>query len=103
MPGWIDVCSAEDLPPGSLRACSLAGRDVAVCRLEDGSLRAVHDLCTHADALLSEGWIEGRCVVCPLHEARFDLDTGEARSLPATESVETFPVREDQGRILVKA
>ncbi len=103
MTDWIDVCSAEDLPPGSVRVCHLPERDVAIFRLEDGSIYALHDLCSHADAPLSGGWIEGRCAVCPLHGAQFDLATGEARSLPATEPVETFPVREDQGRVLLKA
>jgi 3-phenylpropionate/trans-cinnamate dioxygenase ferredoxin subunit len=43
----------------------------------DGDVFAIEDACNHAGASLAEGWVEGRCVVCPMHAYVFDLRTGE--------------------------
>ena len=42
----------------------------------DGEPLAIEDACNHAGASLAEGWLEGRCVVCPMHAYAFDLKTG---------------------------
>jgi nitrite reductase/ring-hydroxylating ferredoxin subunit len=57
-----------------------------------GTLFAISDICTHAEASLSEGRVDGETVECPLHGACFDLRTGEALTPPAVEPVQTFPV-----------
>lgn len=49
--------------------------DVVVA-LFDGKPYAIEDACNHAGASLAEGWLEGRCVVCPMHAYAFDLKTG---------------------------
>jgi 3-phenylpropionate/trans-cinnamate dioxygenase ferredoxin component len=43
----------------------------------DGEVFAIEDACNHAGASLAEGWIEDRCVVCPMHAYVFDLKTGK--------------------------
>jgi 3-phenylpropionate/trans-cinnamate dioxygenase ferredoxin component len=57
-----------------------------------GTFYAISDICTHAEASLSEGTVDGETVECPLHGACFDLRTGEALTPPAVEPVQTFPV-----------
>lgn len=42
----------------------------------DGEVYAIEDACNHAGASLAEGWVEGRCVICPMHAYAFDLKTG---------------------------
>lgn len=42
----------------------------------DGEVRALEDSCNHAGASLAEGWIEERCIVCPMHGYVFSLDSG---------------------------
>ncbi len=67
------------------------GLHLVVIPLPEGGFSVLHDLCTHADARLSDGWMEDKCtVVCPWHFAQFDVRTGEAKSLPATETVRTY-------------
>ncbi|MEL4358985.1 MULTISPECIES: non-heme iron oxygenase ferredoxin subunit [unclassified Luteococcus] len=65
------------------------GEDIAVI-FSDGKYRAISDICTHEYASLADGWIEGDEVECPLHAARFHLDTGAALCLPATVAVKTY-------------
>jgi nitrite reductase/ring-hydroxylating ferredoxin subunit len=42
----------------------------------DGEVFAIEDACNHAGASLAEGWLEGDCVVCPMHAYVFELRTG---------------------------
>ena len=83
------VCAVADLPPGGVKL--IDDPAIAVFNVE-GSLFAISDICTHAEASLSEGTLEGEIVECPLHGATFDLRTGEALTPPAIEPVQTFPV-----------
>ncbi|MGW1725346.1 bifunctional 3-phenylpropionate/cinnamic acid dioxygenase ferredoxin subunit [Streptomyces sp. NPDC002306] len=96
----IPVCRLEDLPAGeSVRVETTP--PVAVFRTDDGELYAIDDTCTHQDASLSEGWLEGCVVECPLHAASFDLRTGQPTCLPARRPVRTHRVTVDDGVIHV--
>lgn len=78
-----------------------AGPGVAVFRTEEG-LHAVDDSCTHQDAALSDGYLEGCFVECPLHAALFDLRTGLPGEGPARRPVRTHPVVVIDGMIHVE-
>ncbi|OAD36818.1 hypothetical protein A7A32_16560 [Acinetobacter baumannii] len=54
---------------------------------------AIENVCPHAYALLTEGFIEDQTVECPLHEAIFDIQTGELKSGPGCRNLCTYPVR----------
>ena len=43
----------------------------------DGEVFAIEDACNHAGASLAEGWLEDKCVVCPMHGYVFDLADGK--------------------------
>ena len=43
----------------------------------DGQVYAIEDACNHAGASLAEGWLEDKCVVCPMHGYVFDLASGK--------------------------
>jgi anthranilate 1,2-dioxygenase ferredoxin subunit len=60
---------------------------------------ALHDLCTHGAARLSDGFVENGCIECPLHQGLFDLASGAPRSAPVTVGVKTYPVRQHGKRI----
>lgn len=95
----IPVCRLEDLPAGeSVRLDTTP--PVAVFNA-DGELFAIDDTCSHQDASLSEGWLEGCQVECPLHAASFDLRTGRPTCLPARRPVRTHQVFVEDGVIQV--
>jgi 3-phenylpropionate/trans-cinnamate dioxygenase ferredoxin subunit len=99
----VEVCPADELPPGSLRLVHL--EDVSVCVYNlSGRLCAIEDRCSHDDGPLCEGDYdpdEG-VVVCPRHGARFDICSGRALTLPAYEPVATFPVVVEDGVVKVE-
>ncbi|WP_330456622.1 bifunctional 3-phenylpropionate/cinnamic acid dioxygenase ferredoxin subunit [Streptomyces sp. NBC_00820] len=96
----IPVCRLEDLPKGESVRVGTAP-PIAVFRTDDGELYAIDDTCTHQDASLSEGWLEGCLVECPLHAASFDLRTGEPTCFPARRPVRTHRVTVDEGVVHV--
>jgi len=91
------VALTSDVPPGGLLRVEVAGHTLCVAHAVDGSFYALEDECPHEQAWLSEGELEGCEIECPLHYSRFDLRTGEVRSLPATMSATTYHV-EVEGR-----
>jgi nitrite reductase/ring-hydroxylating ferredoxin subunit len=99
---WIDAGAADGLAPGSMTAVRAdPALTVAVARLENGDLAAFSDDCTHEECPLSDGWLEGRSVVCYCHNAAFDLETGTVMRGPAEDPLRIFTVRVEDGRILV--
>lgn len=85
-------CSTEGLADGEIRKCpGQNGHAIAIYR-QNGQLFATQDRCTHAMASLSEGWLEGYEVFCPVHDARFDIRTGQALCFPATDPLVTYEV-----------
>lgn len=90
---FVTVAALDELKDDVPLACDVDDElTVAVVR-HDGELFAIEDRCSHAAVPLSEGDVVGCTLECYLHGAVFDLRTGEALSLPATESVRVFPVR----------
>jgi len=54
-----------------------------------------------AFARLSEGFLDGDCIECPVHQALFNVKTGEAVAPPAYQPVKTFPCRIEGDDILI--
>ena len=89
MSNGIRVAALDDIPEGEGiavdRAVTGTSDDIALLRDDDGSVWALDNTCTHADASLAEGWVEGGYVECPLHSSKFCLKTGVVQGLPATQ------------------
>jgi nitrite reductase/ring-hydroxylating ferredoxin subunit len=97
---WREVAKADDVVEGKVLAASAANKMIALYRI-DGALYATSDICTHAFALLSDGYLDGDCIECPIHQAVFHVPTGEVRSDPATEPLQTYPVKVDGDMVMV--
>jgi 3-phenylpropionate/trans-cinnamate dioxygenase ferredoxin component len=88
------------LPSETLRAVQVANREILLVRRGE-SVWAVAGRCSHEDARLAEGYLEGDAVECPRHGARFDLQTGRQQTLPATRPIATYPVRLAEGAVWI--
>jgi nitrite reductase/ring-hydroxylating ferredoxin subunit len=97
---WHKACRVADVRDGEPVGVKLAGTPVGVYRVGD-RCHAVHDVCTHEYALLSQGWQDGAVIECPLHQAKFDVTTGTCLAGPAHDALATFPVRLDGDDVLV--
>ncbi len=90
--GWVRVAARSDLAAGEVIGVEVAGHSIAIYD-SDAGLYATDNICTHAYARLSDGWLDGTAIECPLHAARFDIRTGKVLDPPATEDLKTYPVR----------
>ncbi len=90
----------NDVPKGGVLAVNLDGREIALVRDGD-DVYAIRDECTHAAIPLSEGEVEGCQIECWLHGSRFDVRTGAVLNLPATEPVQTYPIKLEGDAVLV--
>ena len=99
----IDVGAAAELPPNSVKIVNAGSVAVGVYNL-NGEFFALEDRCSHDDGPLCEGDFDPDTgvAICPRHGANIDIRTGRALTLPAVESVRTFPVRVDDGMIKVR-
>jgi nitrite reductase/ring-hydroxylating ferredoxin subunit/dissimilatory sulfite reductase (desulfoviridin) alpha/beta subunit len=97
---YVSVARADAIPPGSATAVAVDGRAVAVANT-GGTFCAVADTCPHAGGSLGRGTVDGWSLTCPLHDATFDLRSGEALSGPADAPVPVYPVRVENGDVQV--
>jgi 3-phenylpropionate/trans-cinnamate dioxygenase ferredoxin component len=99
----IDVCPADDLPPGAMKVFEWEDLEIAVVNCA-GTIYAIEDRCSHDDGPLAEGELDqGRCTLeCPRHGSLFDLRSGKPLTLPAYEPVDTFPVSVEGGFVRVE-
>jgi naphthalene 1,2-dioxygenase system ferredoxin subunit len=99
--GWVKAADRGDLADGEVLGVVIAGREIALYDL-DGELHATDDICTHAYARLSDGWLDRGEIECPLHAGRFDVKTGKATAPPCIDAIKTYPVRLSGNEIQVK-
>lgn len=100
MADWHDAADAASVVEDEVVGCVVAGVHVALFRVA-GEVFALHDLCSHGHARLSDGYVEEDCVECPLHQGLVDIRTGKPRSAPISEPVRSIPAREVEGRVQV--
>lgn len=98
---WIDAIARDAVPEGDVVGVVLAGKEIALYEV-DGELYATDNLCTHGAARLSDGFLEGREIECPLHQGRFDVCTGKAMCAPLTEDIKTYPVKIENMRVMLR-
>ncbi len=92
----LNLGDLKGLRDGDMQACNANGEPVLVCRVA-GKLYAVEDLCSHAESTLSDGFLDGYHVVCPLHGAMFDVRDGTHLGPPAFTGIRHFDVVEGAG------
>ena len=73
---------------------------VCLVKIKD-EVFAVEDTCSHSDASLSEGEVNGYRIECWLHGAEFDLRTGEAVVPPAVAPLKRFVVERNSDQLLI--
>lgn len=97
------VGKASEFPEGEARKVTYGERQLCVARV-DGKLYAVDNVCSHAEAYLSDGelYAEDLEIECPLHGSTFSLLDGESQGLPATEPVATYVIEEDGDEVVVE-
>jgi 3-phenylpropionate/trans-cinnamate dioxygenase ferredoxin subunit len=98
---WIKIVEVDRVPQGAGLRVDVADDRVALFRI-GSDVYAIGDLCSHAEASLSEGELFGTEVECPRHGSAFDVTTGAVLSLPATKSVPVYDVKVEDGFVFLR-
>ena len=97
---WHRAASRSELAEGAVVGVEIEGTPVALYNL-GGRIHATHGVCTHAYAMLADGFVEGDKIECPLHQGMFDIPTGKALCAPLLEDVRTYAVKIEGDDVLV--
>lgn len=97
-PVEVRVAAESDLRDGESRHLKIGKRDIALFRV-GGEFFALSNLCRHAFAPLSEGFLDGHVVMCPWHGWRYDVRDGTTDHPDA--DVRTYPVKVRDGEVYV--
>jgi ferredoxin-thioredoxin reductase catalytic chain len=95
----VPVARVDDMRDGEARHIKIGNRDIALVRV-DGEFFALSNVCRHAFAPLSEGWLDGHIVMCPWHGWRYDVRDGSTDHPDA--EVRTYDVSVRGGEVFVR-
>ena len=98
---WIRVGRATDVPLLEGRSVRIGDARIAIFRLPSG-WAAIDHSCPHAGGPLADGIVADRCVICPLHNRRYSLLSGERQDAGGAR-VRTYHVRERDGVLELRA
>ena len=98
---WTEAAALDDLPADDVIGVTVGGRDVALYTV-GSDVFATDNLCTHGNARLCDGFLEGHEIECPLHQGRFDVRDGSALCAPLTQALRSYPVRIEQGKVFLR-
>src|SRR3954470_3753288 len=99
---WVEACRADDIEPEDVRQFDHGSRIYAIYRTRDDRYYATDGHSTHARVPLAGGLVMDHIIECPKHNGRFDFTTGEAQGAPACINLQTFAVKVEQGRVLLR-
>ena len=102
MADWIDACATDDVEAEEVIRFDHAGRTYAIFRSPEDQYFCTDGLCTHEKVHLADGLVMDDIIECPKHNGRFSYKTGEARGAPVCVNLRTYPVRVENGSILLR-
>lgn len=89
---FVAVAEVGDVPPGGKLRVNVGSTPVLLVSSGD-TIHAVSAICSHAYESLEGGRCRAGWIACPVHGARFKLETGEPMNPPATQPIEVYEVR----------
>jgi 3-phenylpropionate/trans-cinnamate dioxygenase ferredoxin subunit len=98
---FVRVAKVSDIPDPGKQIVEVDDRLVVVFHVA-GQFYALDDVCTHDGGPLGEGALEGFCIACPRHGAKFDIRDGRAVTMPATRATVAHEVKIAGDDILVR-
>jgi 3-phenylpropionate/trans-cinnamate dioxygenase ferredoxin subunit len=99
---WHLVGPADDIDEEDVMRFDLEDRTFAIYNTEEGFF-ATDGYCTHEDQHLADGLVIDTVIECPLHQGRFDIPTGKAKSAPVCIDLKTYPIEIRDGMIYLQA
>jgi naphthalene 1,2-dioxygenase system ferredoxin subunit len=101
MSEWTEVARIDEVPEDGTLRVPFNGEPICLYNVS-GTIFATHDTCTHGQASLADGFIDGEKIECPLHQGLFHIPTGKAVGAPVTVDIKVYPVKVEDGAVLLR-
>jgi nitrite reductase/ring-hydroxylating ferredoxin subunit len=88
---FVNASDIKDVPLGKMKHVEIEQKEILLANSGDGEVYALCDRCSHMNAPLSMGTLNGKVVICPMHGARFDITTGKKIAEPMAPDPSKFP------------
>jgi len=98
---WHKVAVASEVGEDEPAAAEIGDKMIAVFKLGE-DFHATDNVCPHAFALLTDGFVEDGEVECPLHAAKFDIKSGKCLGPPAEDDLAVYEVKVENGDVFVR-
>lgn len=98
---WVEAAKETEFADSDRKQVFLDGKDILILKI-GARYHAIHNVCSHAFALMVGGTVEGHEIECPLHGARFDVRTGMNLTPPAVRPLSVFDTKVDGGAVYVR-
>jgi 3-phenylpropionate/trans-cinnamate dioxygenase ferredoxin subunit len=98
---WHTVGRADEVSESEPLSISVGGKEIGIYRV-NGTLYGIEDVCPHAYALLTQGFVDGDNVECSLHGAIFNIPSGRCLKEPGGRDLATYRVREADGNLQIE-
>ena len=98
---WHDAAARDQLDPDFPVGVDVNGQKLGLFLLND-EVHALEDVCPHAYALLSQGFVENGMVECPLHGAQFEIGSGKCLTEIGGRDLQCFATKVQDGRVFIQ-
>jgi NADPH-dependent 2,4-dienoyl-CoA reductase/sulfur reductase-like enzyme/nitrite reductase/ring-hydroxylating ferredoxin subunit len=98
----VKIAHINDLKVGQMKQFKVDNNKILLARLEEEKFYATAPNCTHSGAPLEKGILSGKRVVCPWHNACFNITTGDQEQPPGLDALPSFPVYLDGENVIVE-
>lgn len=96
--GTAEVCDIAELKIDQMKLIHTKNKRIVIARTKDGYV-AFDDRCPHKGGSLASGSMICGTVQCPWHGSQFDVCTGEVKAGPAKDKINTYQLKEAEGKI----
>ena len=90
-PNRFKIGVTSDFPEAQAIALEVSGLAIVVCNYQ-GKLYAVENRCSHDQAELGGGEMDGCQIVCPRDQTKFDVRDGTVTAPPAVFPIDCYDI-----------
>jgi 3-phenylpropionate/trans-cinnamate dioxygenase ferredoxin subunit len=101
MSEFVQVAQVSDVTNSGKLILEVDDRMVVLLHINE-QFFCIDDVCTHDGGPLGEGTLCGYELACPRHGAKFDVRSGAALTMPATEATVVHEVKIEGDNVFVR-
>jgi nitrite reductase/ring-hydroxylating ferredoxin subunit len=98
--GFVATIEEKDVEEGKMKRVTVEGTPILFIK-QQGKIFVIDNRCPHQGCGFSGGTLDGLIIVCPCHEWRFSLETGEYEE-ESSMKLKFFEWKVEAGKIWAK-